>query len=264
MGAAALPIIAILGLAMFAGSGKKKKGSAAAPQKRWLEEGDPCDPLDKSRVPPGYGCYVHDNGQYYVSSMHDPAAPVPVDYGEFGDEQGMGEALELLGFAQMPVQARVAAFQSYAVNYFGLDPGELRQDGRPDQLMIELLHEALVDYGLNQWESVDDVIEEEMILQFEEDNARTVVQAWLEEPMWSFMHDKGLDRLVEPGPDYLLSRWLTDLIYWQMYHEGDGEAPRNPFASIPPDPEWIPVWQRIHGHVADAMDDSGLNDGPLF
>lgn len=269
-----LPIaIAVIAVAALgATGGKKRRRSQQAPAQplpgnQWLEPGDPCDPVDPAGVPPGHGCYLTDSG-HVVLEDHDPMTKKAVDYGEFGDDQGVAEALDLLGFSQKNFQQRVASFQEYAYDYFGLSDGALRLDGRVDANTIGHLKSAIDDFEKGTWVSLSQNQEEEVFREFEVDNAADIVDAWQQDPLYIWEFDDG--DTIEPVENQPLSAWLSNIVYWGTYGVGspDSDAPKT-FFPVPFTDQWEAethyreAWLRIQDHVKFFMEQAGVQNVAL-
>ena len=275
-----IPIIAIAAIAMFAGGGGKKRkkpvvvvdnGTDTGP--RWLSAGALCDPLDQSNVPPGFGCFAGEDGSYYVMEDYDPAKAPTLNYGAFGDAQGVAEALELLGFTQGNAMSNTARFQEYAYEYFGLKEGSLRFDGRLDNKTLQFLKQALVDYESGRWVAEEEFEIEQQLLDFEYDNAATVVSAWTQDPLlgWEFPDGEFVQPNVGGQP---LSTWLTNAVYWGTYDVGGQSEPGasmpKKFWPVPYTDQWDSeadareVWIRIQDYVQLLMEETGLADETIF
>lgn len=268
-----LPIIAIAALAMFAGGTKKKRKPAGPKPTQWLSPGDLCDPLNPSDVPPGYGCFEGGDGNFYVMEEYDPAKAPPLEYGEFGDEQGISEALMLLGFDAPGLPTNIARFQEYAYTYFDLDEGSLRFDGRLDNKTISYLSKALADFENGKWVPEEQYLTEEALADFEYENAATVVSAWQQDPLIAWEFPDG--ETVQPLPGgQSLSSWLTSAVYWGTYNVGGPDEPGasmpKTFWPVPYTDRWNAetearnIWLRIEQYVKLQMDEQGVADVTIY
>lgn len=266
-----LPLLAVAAIAMFAGGTKKKTKSTARPT-QWLKQGDPCDPLNPGNVPPGFGCFASSDGNYFVMEEHDPSH-VAVDYGELGDDQGVAEALDLLDFSGPSFATNVAQFQKYVYDYFDLDEGSLRFDGRIDNKTLRLLEEALADYEDGEWVTPQEFALQEALADNEYDNATTVVSGWKQDPLIAWEFPDGDVAQPLPGGQST-SSWLTNLAYWGTY---DVAGPDEPGASMPKKfwpvqgtPQYDAeagareIWLRIHQYVMLIMEEMGVPDATIF
>ena len=277
-----IPIIAIAAIAMFAGGGgkKKKRNGVVVPpvngngaQPGWLSAGDACDPLDPSNVPPGYGCFQGADGSFYVMEEYDPAKAPPLQFGQFGDAQGVREALMLLGFGYPNEQQNVARFQEYAYTYFGLDEGTLRFDGRLDNKTIEVLGYAISDYEDGSWVSEEEYLTQQALMDFEYDNAVTFVNAWTQDPLlgWEFPDGESILPNESGQP---VSSWLTSAVYWGTYNVGGADEPGasmpKVFWPIPYTDRWEAetdarnIWLRIQEYVKLQMEELGVPDETIY
>ena len=230
-----LPIALALAFVAFGAAGssrRKKKQQRQAPpaplppSDRWLEPGDVCDPIDQSNVPPGYGCFPDQDGLFVVVETEDPMAAKAVDYKEFGDDQGVAEALQLLGFGQQQLKQRVAKFQEYAYDYFDLADGTLRLDGKVDNRTIGYLTAAVKDFEEGSWISPQQAELQEVFLQLEVENADHIVDAWQQEPLLAWeLPDQTVMEAQDGQP---LSAWISNIVYWGTYEVGlpDSPAPK--------------------------------------
>lgn len=274
-----IPLLAVAAIAMFAGAGgkKRKKSTVHRPSNGsgngWLSPGDLCDPLDPSNVPPGYGCFEGGDGSFYVMEEYDPAKAPTLDFGEFGDDQGVREALMLLGFNYANEQQNIARFQEYAYDYFDLDEGKLRFDGRLDNKTIQYLAQAIKDYENGDWVTEEEYLTQQALLDFEYDNAATVVSAWTQDPLlaWEFPDGEVIMPLEGGQP---LSSWLTSAVYWGTYNVGGNQEPGasmpKTFWPVPYTDRWNEeadareVWMRIHEYVKLQMEELGVDDTTIY
>ena len=272
-----LPIIAVAAIAMFAGgAGKKKK----RPQQvlpptptGWLSAGDFCDPLDQSNVPPGHGCFEGTDGKFYVMEEYDPAKAPTLEFGEFGDAQGVREALMLLGFNYPNEQQNIGSFQKYSYTYFDLKDGELRTDGRLDNKTLQLLTQALVDYESGRWMPEEEYLTQQALLDFEYDNAAIVVSAWTQDPLLGWEFPDGEFIMPNPGGQPI-STWLTNAVYWGTYDVGGATEPGasmpKVFWPVPYTDKWEAeaeardIWLRIQEYVKLHMEELGVSDETLY
>lgn len=265
-----LPLMAIAAIAMFAGGGAKK--SRKRTSARMLAPGDVCDVLDQSNVPPGFGCYAASDGVFHVMAEWDPAKSV-VDYGEFGDQQGVEEALTLLGFDSPTFQANVARFQDYAHTFFGLGEGKLRFDGRLDTKTVSYLSQAIKAFEEGKWVSEADYVEGEALEDFEYENAVVIVGAWQQDPLFVWEFPSGEEAKPLPGGQST-SSWLANLVYWGTYDVGSVDEPGasmpKKFTPVPNTPEWEAqtparnIWLRVHQYVQVAMEEAGVPNETVF
>lgn len=268
-----IPILAVAALAMFAGGGKKRKGKPKPAPKRWLSPGEECDPLDQANVPPGYGCFVAADDKFYVMEEYDPAKVPPLNYGEFADEQGVSEALLLLGFGQPDIRSNTARFQEYAYTYFNLPEGSLRFDGQLDNKTLQYLSQAIADLEDGKWVTEEEYLTEQALLDFEYDNAATVVSAWTQDPLIAWEFPDG--EVITPNVGgQLLSSWLTNAVYWGTYNVGGADEPGasmpKTFWPVPYTDQWEAeaeareIWLRIEQYVRLHMEEMGVPDETIF
>lgn len=264
-----LPLVAVVAIAVAAGGMKKRKARASA---RMLAPGDVCDPLNPSNVPPGFGCYAASDGTFHVMEKWDPAKS-SVDYGEFADQQGVEEALSLLGFDAPTFEVNVSRFQDYAHTFFGIGEGKLRFDGKLDSKTIGYLSQALKAFEEGRWISEKEYVEGEALADFEYENAIVVVGAWKQDPLFVWEFPDG--EAVEPNPGgQPLSSWLANLVYWGTYDVGSEDEPGasmpKRFTPVSGTSEWEAqtparnIWLRVHQYVQLAMEEAGVSNENVF
>lgn len=281
-----IPILAIAAVAVFAGAGGKKKtktqrgptpgptpGPVPGPEGGWLSSGDSCNPLDPSNVPPGYGCFEASDGKFYVVDEYDVAKAPTLEFGEFGDAQGVREALMLLGFGFATEQQNIARFQEYSYTYFDLPEGDLRFDGRLDNKTIVFLSQAIADYEDGSWVSEEEYLTEQSMLDFEYDNAATFVSAWVQDPLLGWEFPDGEFVMPAEGGQ-TVSSWLTSAVYWGTYNVGGSQEPGasmpKTFWPVPYTEQWEAetaarnVWLRIQEYVKLNMEELGVPDDTIY
>ena len=268
-----LPIaaLALVFVAMSSSSKKRdKKGGKKQPSwpqvPQYLNPGDPCDPLDTSSVPPGYGCFEGPDG-FVVAPLNDPAAIVPLNYGEFTDEQGVREALLLLGFGGPALPQNVAAFQDYAYTIYDLKDGSLRSDGRLDARTIAYLSAAIDSFQSGMWIPMEYHMLQENLKDNEMENAYTIADAFSTDPTWEWDLPNGQTKEAKDGQK--LSDWVANIVYWGTYGAGEADSPAPVQFSMPGTSGWTveenyrKAWLRIHDYVKLAFEEGGVADVEL-
>ena len=256
-----LPILIGLGLFVFgsaAGGKKKKVRTPTLPP----GPGSPCDPLVTEGLPPGYGCYQRNDGNFYITKEADPAAPPPLNYGPFVDDQGVDESLTLLGF-EGALKAKIAAFQRYALSFFKLQDGSLRTDGRLDNKTIDYLGRAMTAYEGDRWTSPSTQAEEDDVIYREFENGWNIVDAWKQMPVYEWELPNGEVKYPDEGAT--VASWLANIVYWGTYGAGElgSDAPIM-FFPIPGTSQWDAeakyreAWMRIHSIVEHRMVEVGV------
>lgn len=252
------PILVGFGLLLFSSRKQKKKVQPRQP----IGPGSPCDPLVTEGLPPGYGCFERNDGNFYVTQEADPAAPPPINYGPFVDDQGIEESLTVLGFTG-EFKTKLAAFQRYALEFFDLKDGSIRTDGRLDNKTIDYLGRAMSAYEGGGWTSPTEQHEQDTLLNFEYDNSVQIVAAWQEMPVYEWQLPDGEVPQAEPGAS--VASWLANIVYWGTYGAGesDSEAPTY-FYPIPGTDRWDAeakyrdAWMRIHNYIELLMEEAGI------